>query len=122
MRKLVLLLLVLASCTTERVVEVPVEAVRIERIYNTKTDSIIIRDSIDSKVINDTVYVYREHISYRNLNTVDTICLSDTIYTIEEKEVVKEVNVLHWYQKILIYAGLCFILFCIGYIVYKFKK
>ena len=54
---IVLCILLLLSCSTTRTIEVPVETIKKEYIYDTKIDSIIIRDSIDRWYRNDTTYI-----------------------------------------------------------------
>lgn len=72
-------ILLLASCTSTRYIEVPVESIRTEYITSTKIDSVFTRDSIDRWIKGDTVYVYKEHIKYQYLNKTDTVVKVDTI-------------------------------------------
>lgn len=96
----------LISCASHRqIVEVPIRVVEKEYVYNTKTDSIIIKDSIDRYVKGDTVYLYKERIKYQYINRTDTICRIDSIPKIIKVETIKEVNNLYSYQKILISIG-----------------
>lgn len=127
MKRVIILLFVLytlISCaTTRRVVEVPVEVVKKEYIYDTKIDSIYIKDSIDRSVRNDTVYLYKEHTVYKYLYRTDTILRVDSIPKIITVETIKEVktNYLRWYQKTLIWIGIISLLIIIGYLLVKLK-
>ena len=111
MRKLLgiiaILILLLCSCTTTRYVEVPVKTVEKEYIHSTKTDSIVIRDSIDRWMKGDTLFLYKERTKYRTRERVDTVCRTDTITEVVTIENIKEVkvNTLKWYQKWLMGAG-----------------
>lgn len=111
MRKLLgiiaILVLLLCSCTTTRIVEVPVKTIQTEYIHNTRTDSVIIRDSIDRWLSGDTLYIYKERTRYVTKERVDTVCKTDTITNVVTIENVKEVQVnnLKWYQKWLMGAG-----------------
>lgn len=103
-----IIFLLLSSCgVTEKVVEVPIETIKTEYIYNKSVDSIYIRDSIDRYISGDTVYQYKYKYIYKYLNNTDTIIKTDTI----EKPVkittteIKEVNKIKWYQSILMWIG-----------------
>lgn len=84
----ILILLLITSCSVrEKIVEVPVEKVKKEYIYNTKIDtvrdSIMTKDSVFMYIQGDTVfktkiqnkYLYK----YRNVYIKDTIHTTDTI-------------------------------------------
>ncbi len=84
----ILILLLITSCSVrEKIVEVPVEKVKKEYIYNTKVDtirdSIMTKDSVFMYIQGDTVfktkiqnkYLYK----YRNIYVKDTIHTTDTI-------------------------------------------
>lgn len=105
-----ILLLVSLSCTTTKIVEVPVTEVRTEYINSISYDSIYIRDSVDRYIYNDTVYMYKQHTLYKYKYITDTICKIDSIPKIMYEETIVEVNVLKWYQKVLIFIGLLSIL------------
>lgn len=128
MRKLliiiVLLILTVCSCTTTRLVEVPVETVKTEYKFNTRVDSIFERDSIDRWIAGDTVFIYKEHTKYKYKEKVDTVIQRDTIPKIIKLETVKEVEVNHikWYQKSLIWLGFIGLLFLIAFGTFKLTK
>ena len=72
MRNLILItltILTLFSCkTSTKIVEVPVEVIKKEYVYNTKIDSIYIRDSIDRWQKGDTLYITKWHTKLQHLN------------------------------------------------------
>lgn len=105
---ILIIILFLSSCgVTEKIVEVPIETIKTEYIYNKSVDSIYIRDSVDRYISGDTVYQYKYKYIYKYLNNTDTIIKTDTI----EKPVeiitteIKEVNKIKWYQSILMWIG-----------------
>lgn len=103
----IILIFIFISCTTTKYVEVPIETIKTEYIYNKSVDSIYIRDSVDRYISGDTVYQYKYKYIYKYLNNTDTIIKTDTI----EKPVeiitteIKEVNKIKWYQSILMWIG-----------------
>lgn len=119
-----LILALLASCTTTKYVEVPVETVKIERIHDTKVDSVVVRDSIDRWLKGDTCYIYQEHTKYKYIGRVDTVIKIDTIPQLLKVETVKEVrvNYITWYQKLLMWLGGVLGVALIGLIIYKTRK
>lgn len=116
-------ILIMCSCSTTKLVEVPIERVRTEYIHDTKIDSVYVRDSIDRWREGDTVFIYKEHTKYKYLNKTDTIVRVDSIPKIIKVETVKEVEVNHikWYQKTLMWIGGIMSLILTGYIIYKVK-
>lgn len=115
---LLLLLLLVTSCTTTKYVEVPTETIKIEYKDKYLRDSIYIKDSTVSDIINDTVfktkyrYIYKDRILKDTVNKIDTIVKS----VIVEKE--KEVNKLKTWQIVLMIMGGGSIV----YILYKLKE
>lgn len=105
MKKLLLLLFLLGSCTTTRMVEVPVESTKTEYIYNTLVDSVVVRDSIDRFIKGDSIYVYIGHTEHKLIYKTDTLIRVDTIPQIVEVQIDKEVNRLYWWQKTLMWLG-----------------
>ena len=70
--------MLLSSCRTiTKVVEVPV--IKTEYIVKEKTDSILIHDSIDRVIKNDSVIIDRWHTKYKYIHCIDTIVKMDTI-------------------------------------------
>lgn len=115
---LLLLLLLITSCTTTKYVEVPKETIKIEYKDKYLRDSIYIKDSTVSDIINDTVfktkyrYIYKDRILKDTVNKIDTIVKP----VIVEKE--KEVNKLKTWQIVLMIMGGGSIV----YILYRLKE
>ena len=119
----ILTILMLSACrTTTRIVEVPVEVIKKEYIYDTKIDSVYIRDSVDRWQKGDTLYITKWHTKFKYINKVDTLIKTDSIpkIVLVEKEV--EVNHIYWYQKLLMWLGGITIVLLIIVITYKVKK
>ena len=122
MRNLILItltILTLFSCkTSTKIVEVPVEVIKKEYVYNTKIDSIYIRDSIDRWQKGDTLYITKWHTKLQYINKVDTITKTDSIPKIITITKETKVNHLYWWQKMLMCIGSASLLYII---IYKFK-
>lgn len=117
-------LLLLFSCRTQRVIEVPVEVVKTQKEYveKVKYDSIYIHDSIDRYYKNDTMFIYKEKIKFQYKYKYDTITKIDSIQYPKyiTKEV--EVNKLKLWQKILMIIGFTFIVVLLTKLIIKLKK
>lgn len=114
--------LISISCkTVTKTVEVPVETIKKEYIYNEKVDTTIIRDSIDRFIKGDTVYVYKSKYRYKYISKVDTLVKTDTIPKIIKVTETKEVktNYIYWYQKFFMWLGVLFLCFIMWYIIRK---
>ena len=126
MKKLVfimLAILMLSACkTTTKIVEVPVEVVKKEYIYDTKIDSVYIRDSVDRWQKGDTLYITKWHTKFKYINKVDTIVKTDSIPKIVSVVKEVEVNHIYWYQKLLMWLGGITIVLLIIVITYRVKK
>ena len=126
MRNLILItltILTLFSCkTSTKIVEVPVEVIKKEYVYNTKIDSIYIRDSIDRWQKGDTLYITKWHTKFKYINKVDTIVKTDSIPKIVPVVKEVEVNHIYWYQKLLMWLGGITIVLLIIVITYRVKK
>ena len=118
---IVLCALLLLSCNTTRTIEVPVETIKKEYIYDTKIDSIIIRDSIDRWYRNDTTYIYKERTSFKYKTRLDTIIRIDTIPKVLTIEKEVKINNIYWYQKLLMWIGSLSLILLIFYLCKKFK-
>lgn len=118
---IVLCILLLLSCSTTRTIEVPVETIKKEYIYDTKIDSIIVRDSIDRWYRNDTTYIYKERIRFKYKTRIDTIIRTDTIPKILTIEKEVKVNNVYWYQKLLMWIGSLSLILLMLYLYKKFK-
>ena len=105
LKYLIIILIFFTSCTTTRILEVPIEKVKIEYRDKLVHDSIYVRDSIDTHARNDTIfrdvykYIYKEKI------VNDTIIQRDSIPQIVEIETIKEVNKLKNWQIVLMIMG-----------------
>ena len=126
MKKLVfviLTILMLSACrTTTRIVEVPVEVIKKEYIYDTKIDSVYIRDSVDRWQKGDTLYITKWHTKFKYINKIDTLIKTDSIPKIVSVEKKVEVNHIYWYQKLLMWLGGITIILLITVITYRVKK
>lgn len=143
---ILLLLLCLASCRTQRqrvVEKVTVERSDSLRYLTSRIDSLIrmtqIRDSIHERdsvtvmIKGDTVMIDRWHTVYREKSNSDALrekeIVHDTVYQthteyidrVVEKETLKEVNVLRWWQKTLMWIGGAGIVLGIGLAIWKIK-
>nr|DAK53135.1 MAG TPA: Prokaryotic membrane lipoprotein lipid attachment site [Crassvirales sp.] len=119
----ILTILMLSACrTTTRIVEVPVEVIKKEYIYDTKIDSVYIRDSVDRWQKGDTLYITKWHTKFKYINKVDTIIKTDSIPKIVSVEKEVEVNHIYWYQKLLMWLGGITIVLLIIVITYRVKK
>lgn len=105
MRKLIILyMLLLCGCGVTKTIEVPVENTHTE--YITRSDSLIVRDSIfiDRYRENDTVYLTKDKYHYIYKVKSDTIFRTDTLSQVVEVEVdrpyvpeyFKKINVMFW--------------------------
>lgn len=116
---ILLAILSLTSCkTSTKIVEVPVEVIKKEYVYNTKIDSIYIRDSIDRWQKGDTLYITKWHTKLQYINKVDTITKTDSIPKIITITKETKVNHLYWWQKMLLCIGGASLLYII---ISKFK-
>ena len=119
----ILTILMLSACrTTTRIVEVPVEVIKKEYIYDTKIDSVYIRDSVDRWQKGDTLYITKWHTKFKYINKVDTIVKTDSIPKIVPVVKEVEVNHIYWYQKLLMWLGGITIVLLIIVITYRVKK
>lgn len=117
------LILFLSSCTSQKILEVPVETVKTEYIHDVMIDSVFVKDSVNRWISGDTVYIYKEKYKYKYINKTDSICKTDTITKVVTVDIIKEVEVNHikWYQKALMWIGGVISLLAAGFIVYKVK-
>ena len=101
---------------------VPVENTIVKTEYKNSIsyDSIYFTDSVYIREKNDTVYIENIKYRYKYVSNIDTIVKNDTITntTIQEVEVIKEVNKLKWWQTALMALGVLSLV----YIIIKIKK
>ena len=106
----IVLVTILCSCKSIKYIEVPVEVEKIktEYIVDHRVDSIYEKDSINIYSKSDTIFIYKEKVQNKFIYKIDTVIKTDSIpYLVETKTVTtKEVNILKWYQKILMYLGI----------------
>ena len=108
---LLLFLTTIISCTTTKVVEVPVETIKTEYIEQVKYDSIYSKDSIYIMQKGDTIYNNKVQYLYKYKYLRDTINITDTVPKIVTIKDVQYINQLYTWQKILIVIGIGVILY-----------
>ena len=119
---LLLFLTTIVSCTTTKIVEVPVETIKTEYIEQVKYDSIYSKDSIYIMQKGDTIYNNKVQYLYKYKYLRDTINITDTIPKIVTVKDTQYVNQLYTWQKILIVVGIGFILYWIIKLVIYIKS
>ena len=119
---LLLFLATIISCTTTKIVEVPVETIKTEYIEQVKYDSIYSKDSIYIMQKGDTIYNNKVQYLYKYKYLKDTINITDTIPKIVTVKDTQYVNQLHTWQKLLIVIGIGFILYWIIKLVIYIKS
>ena len=118
---LLLFLITIISCTTTKVVEVPVETIKTEYIEQVKYDSIYSKDSIYIMQKGDTIYNNKVQYLYKYKYLRDTINITDTIPTIVTVKDTQYINKLYTWQKLLITVGIGFVLYWIVRLVIYIK-
>ena len=119
---LLLFLTTIISCTTTKIVEVPVETIKTEYIEQVKYDSIYSKDSIYIMQKGDTIYNNKVQYLYKYKYLRDTINITDTIPKIVTVKDTQYVNQLYTWQKLLIVIGIGFILYWIIKLVIYIKN
>ena len=118
---LLLFLTTIVSCTTTKIVEVPVETIKTEYIEQVKYDSIYHKDSIYIMQKGDTIYNNKVQYLYKYKYLRDTINITDTIPTIVTVKDTQYINKLYTWQKLLITVGIGFVLYWIVRLVIYIK-
>lgn len=108
---LLLFLTTMISCTTTKIVEVPIETIKTEYIEQIKYDSIYSKDSIYIMQKGDTIYNNKIEYLYKYKYLRDTINITDTVPKIVTIKDVQYINQLYTWQKILIVIGIGVILY-----------
>ena len=108
---LLLFLTTIVSCTTTKIVEVPIETIKTEYIEQVKYDSIYSKDSIYIMQKGDTIYNNKIQYLYKYKYLRDTINITDTVPKIVTIKDVQYINQLYTWQKILIVIGIGVILY-----------
>ena len=119
---LLLFLTTIISCTTTKIVEVPIETIKTEYIEQVKYDSIYSKDSIYIMQKGDTIYNNKVQYLYKYKYLRDTINITDTIPKIITVKDTQYINQLYIWQKILIVIGIGFILYWIIKLVIYIKS
>lgn len=115
---LTILLLVLCGCKTRYITtEVPVvvEHTSVQHRTDIVRDTLLMRDSIWHYVQGDTCIIERWHHSVKVERVMVADTIRDTIPQVVTQRVaeVREVNVLRWWQRALMWlGGVCFIALC----------
>ena len=118
---LLLFLTTIISCTTTKIVEVPVETIKTEYIEQVKYDSIYSKDSIYIIQKDDTIYNNKVQYLYKYKYLRDTINITDTIPKIVTVKDTQYINQLYTWQKVLIVIGIGFIIYWIIKLVIYIK-
>ena len=119
---LLLFLTTIISCTTTKIVEVPIETIKTEYIEQVKYDSIYSKDSIYIMQKGDTIYNNKIQYLYKYKYLRDTINITDTIPKIITVKDTQYINQLYTWQKLLIVIGIGFILYWIIKLVIYIKS
>ena len=119
---LLLFLTTIISCTTTKIIEVPVETIKTEYIEQVKYDSIYSKDSIYIMQKGDTIYNNKVQYLYKYKYLRDTINITDTIPKIVTVKDTQYINQLYTWQKLLIVIGIGFILYWIIKLVIYIKS
>lgn len=118
---LLLFLTTIISCTTTKIVEVPIETIKTEYVEQVKYDSIYSKDSIYIMQKGDTIYNNKVQYLYKYKYLRDTINITDTIPKIITIKDTQYINQLYTWQKLLIIIGIGFILYWIIKLVIYIK-
>ena len=119
---LLLFLTTIISCTTTKIIEVPVETIKTEYIEQVKYDSIYSKDSIYIMQKGDTIYNNKVQYIYKYKYLRDTINITDTIPKIVTVKDTQYINQLYNWQKLLMVIGIGFILYWIIKLVIYIKS
>ena len=119
---LLLFLTTIISCTTTKIIEVPVETIKTEYIEQVKYDSIYSKDSIYIMQKGDTIYNNKVQYLYKYKYLRDTINITDTIPKIITVKDTQYINQLYAWQKLFIVIGIGFILYQIIKLVIYIKS
>ena len=108
---LLLFLTTIISCTTTKIIEVPIETIKTEYIEQIKYDSIYSKDSIYIMQKGDTIYNNKVQYLYKYKYLRDTINITDTIPKIITVKDTQYINQLYGWQKLFIVIGIGVILY-----------
>ena len=119
---LIIFIFLFISCTSTKLVEVPVDKVKIEYRDRLKIDTIIRQDSTIIKNKGDTVFLEKYKYIYKIKERRDTINLTDTITVVQKVEIKEEINHLHNWQIILMIVGGSTIALGLYKLINRFKR
>lgn len=111
-----LYILCASGCSTTRVVEVPVERIRVEREQLHHYDSIYISDSTAVRMERDTLIVERWRTRYELRMERDTVVLTDTITRVVTIEAPAQKTGIKWWQELACWAV------CLGVVLFIWKS
>ena len=115
-------LFIFISCTSTKIVEVPVDRIKIEYKDRTRIDTIIKQDSTIIRERGDTVILEKYKYLYKIKEVRDTVNLTDTITVVNRVDVIKEVNKIHNWQVILMVIGGAAIALRLYKFINRFRK
>ena len=112
MKNYILFLVIILLATSCKVKEVFVPVPEIHTEYKTKIqkDSIYLKDSVFIHQKGDTIYSEKFSTKYVLKHVSDTLLKTDTVTMLITNTEIKEVNVLKWWQKALIWVGVASII------------
>lgn len=119
---LIISIIILSSCGTTKIVEVPVETVKTQYINNIQHDSVYIDTSTEVSSRNDTIFYTKIQYKYKYKYVKDTICITDTIPKIIKVKEVEYTNRLTQTQKMFYWTGIITSIILIPIVFYKFKQ
>ena len=106
---IIVLILTLSSCKT--IQEVPVEVVKY------KTDSILIKDSVDRFIKGDTLILYKQKLITRYIVSKDTINTTDSIEKPVYLTKTVTTNKMNKVQSWLFYIGIATVLYGVYWLI-----
>lgn len=123
----ILLLVILCGCKTKYITtEVPVvvEHTSVQHHTDIVRDTLLMRDSIWHYVQGDTCIIERWHHSVKVERVMVADTIRDTIPRVVTQRVtdVREVNVLHWWQKALMWSGVLLIAAALAALILIIKR
>ena len=107
---LFLAIILLATSCKMREVFVPVPEIRTEYKTKVQKDSIYLKDSVFIHQKGDTIYSEKFRTKYVLKHVSDTLLKNDTITKLITNTEIKEINILKWWQKSLIWIGVASII------------
>ena len=124
MKNILILILVFLfiSCASTKIVEVPVDRIKIEYKDRTRIDTIIKQDSTIIRDRGDTTIIEKYKYLYKIKEVRDTVNLTDTITVVNRVDVIKEVNKIHNWQVILMVIGGAAIALRLYKFINRFRK